>query len=104
MGFPRTASSLLLAAAVLLPASVALAQSADGSRAARFNSRLESRFKAADANGDGFVTKDEANGKMPFLYQHFSEIDSAGKGQVSLDELKAYVADRMSKRSGGSAP
>jgi len=47
------------------------------------------RLKAADTNGDGLISKAEAQAALPRLYQHFDEIDTNHDGQISPDELKA---------------
>jgi Ca2+-binding EF-hand superfamily protein len=36
---------------------------------------------------------------MPRVSEHFAEIDADGNGFVTLDDLKAYFAQRMEKRS-----
>jgi len=59
---------------------------------------LKKRFAAADANGDGKLTKDEANGKMPRVYQNFDAIDKNKKGYVTLEEIFAYGAERSASR------
>ena len=80
----------------------AFAQNA-GSKAERAQqamAQLEQRFKSADANGDGQLTKEEAKGKMPRVYQHFDEIDTAKKGFLTLDDLKQFGAQAMAQRKG----
>jgi hypothetical protein len=47
------------------------------------------RLKAADTNGDGLISKAEAQASLPRLYKHFDEIDTNHDGQISPDELKA---------------
>jgi hypothetical protein len=47
------------------------------------------RLKAADTNGDGLISKAEAQASLPRLYKHFDEIDTNHDGQVSPEELKA---------------
>jgi len=59
---------------------------------------LKKRFAAADANGDGKLTKDEANGKMPRVYQNFDAIDKNKKGYVTLQEIMAYGTERSASR------
>jgi len=46
------------------------------------------KFRAADANGDGQLSRDEARGGMPQLYEHFEFVDAGGDGLVSLAELE----------------
>jgi Ca2+-binding EF-hand superfamily protein len=91
----RTTTALLLLALPL----AALAQ--DGGRAAKFEAQLEQRFAAADANGDGQLTRDEAKAGMPRVYKQFDAIDANHKGFVTLDEIRAAVQTRMAARGGG---
>lgn len=51
--------------------------------------RSEQRFKSADANGDGRLTRDEAQKGMPGVARHFEQIDANKDGVVTMEELKA---------------
>ncbi|MEP6874029.1 MAG: EF-hand domain-containing protein [Burkholderiales bacterium] len=89
---------LIVALAALLPAA-AFAQP-DAGRAAQMQAELQKRFVAADANADGQLTRDEANGKMTMVYKHFDDIDSAHKGVVTLADIRAYaIAQRAAGRA-----
>ncbi|HEV7815630.1 MAG TPA: EF-hand domain-containing protein [Janthinobacterium sp.] len=61
--------------------------------------KLEERFKAADKNGDGKLTKAEAEAGMPRLAKNFDSIDTDKKGYVTLDQVKAAMA--AMRQSGG---
>ena len=50
--------------------------------------RMEEKFKAADANGDGQLSTEEAQG-MPRIGNDFAAIDANQDGLVSRDELRA---------------
>ncbi|WNV03509.1 EF-hand domain-containing protein [Candidatus Methylospira mobilis] len=52
----------------------------------------ETRFKAADKNGDGKLTLDEAKAGMPRIAAGFENIDTEKKGYLTLDQIKAVVA------------
>jgi Ca2+-binding EF-hand superfamily protein len=52
---------------------------------------IAERFAKCDANHDGRLTKEEANGCMPRIYSHFSSIDSANKGYVTVAEIQAMA-------------
>jgi hypothetical protein len=43
-------------------------------------------FRAADSNGDGFLTRGEAQSRMPFVHRIFDRIDADGDGRISLAE------------------
>lgn len=98
------AATLVLALPSMLPS--AFAQDAAGDRAARAQQmagEMQKRFAAADTNGDGKLTKDEAKGKMPFVYKHFDEIDTAHSGAVTLADIAAFAKAKQAARKGGSA-
>jgi Ca2+-binding EF-hand superfamily protein len=50
--------------------------------------KMEERFKEADANGDGQLSLDEVQAKMPRLAERFNEVDKDKNGLLSKDELK----------------
>jgi Ca2+-binding EF-hand superfamily protein len=50
--------------------------------------KMEARFKEADANGDGQLSLDEVQAKMPRLADRFTTLDTDKNGQLSKDELK----------------
>jgi Ca2+-binding EF-hand superfamily protein len=52
---------------------------------------IAQRFAKCDTNHDGKLTKEEANGCMPRIYSHFSYIDSANKGYVTVAEIQALA-------------
>ena len=67
-----------------------LAHADDASR----NKEIAERFAKCDVNRDGKLTKDEAKGCMPRIYNNFSYIDSSNKGYVTVAEIQA-IADRQ---------
>lgn len=52
----------------------------------------EQRFKAADKDGDGKLTRDEAKAGMPRVYSSFDKIDTGKLGYVTIDQIKAAMA------------
>jgi Ca2+-binding EF-hand superfamily protein len=64
--------------------------------------KLKERFAAADKNGDGKLSKEEAQAGMPFVYKHFDEIDKAHTGSVTMADIVAYAKQmRAAKQAGG---
>jgi Ca2+-binding EF-hand superfamily protein len=57
-------------------------------RREEMRAHLDQRFREADANGDGQLSLDEAQAKMPKLAQRFSVLDVDKNGLLSRDELK----------------
>jgi len=54
--------------------------------------RMQKNFDIADKDRDGLLTREEAkNGPTPFIYRHFDAIDRAHRGQVSKDDVAAYL-------------
>ncbi|VVE01127.1 calcium-binding EF-hand [Pandoraea capi] len=51
---------------------------------------FERYFKAADKDGDGYLSRDEAAASEPFLYQHFNEIDVNHDGKLSPAEIRSF--------------
>lgn len=51
--------------------------------------RMDERFRKADADGGGTLTRVEAEKGMPMLARRFDAIDADKDGQVSRDELAA---------------
>ena len=49
--------------------------------------KMEERFKEADTNGDGQLSLDEVQAKMPRLADRFTTLDTDKNGQLSKEEL-----------------
>ena len=52
---------------------------------------IAARFAKCDKNHDGKLTAEEAKGCMPRVYDHFSYIDSNGKGYVTVAQIQALA-------------
>jgi Ca2+-binding EF-hand superfamily protein len=50
--------------------------------------KVDEHFKAADTNGDGQLSLDEVQAKMPKLAERFSKVDKDGNGFLSKEELQ----------------
>jgi len=51
---------------------------------------IAERFKAADVNHDGKLTREEAKAGAPEVYKHFDEIDALKRGYVTERQIGAY--------------
>ncbi len=98
----RLATRTLIAAICGTTAAAAWAQAAAAPDAAGrmqdLRAKLAARFAAADADHDGKLTRDEAEGKMPLVARSFEQIDKNHRGYVTLDDIQAYVRERIAQR------
>jgi Ca2+-binding EF-hand superfamily protein len=69
----------------------ALASAAFAAVAAEGHGDMAQRLKAADTNGDGMISKEEAKA-LPRLLKHFDEIDANRDGQITKEEMHAFHA------------
>ncbi|MEW6313098.1 MAG: EF-hand domain-containing protein [Pseudomonadota bacterium] len=65
---------------------------------ARMQEEAAANFKQADKNGDGMLSKEEAQA-MPRVAQNFDAIDANKDGQATHDEIRAFMRGK-SKRGG----
>jgi Ca2+-binding EF-hand superfamily protein len=82
---------------VSLQAVVAASVQAQGDRRQAWLERLPERFAAADRDGDGRLTREEARAGMPGVYKRFDTLDRAKRGWLTLDELR-QAASRAGAR------
>jgi hypothetical protein len=59
--------------------------------------KLEGQFRAADVNGDGRLSLEEAKG-FGFVARHFDAIDTGRRSAVTFDDLRAYLARAKADR------
>ncbi len=62
--------------------------------AAEARRRLAASFTAADGDGDGLLTRDEAARGFGFIARHFDAIDTGGTGRVGFDDLLRFLDQR----------
>ena len=55
---------------------------------------VQERFQAADSNGDGLISKAEADAKLPRVAKHFAKLDANSDGKLSPEEFKQLAARR----------
>ena len=51
--------------------------------------QMQERLKAADANNDGMISREES-GALPRIAERFDAIDANKDGQVTIDEMRAF--------------
>ena len=67
------------------------AYAADPAPSSQVTQAIE-KFKAADKDGDGKLTLEEAKAGMPRIAQNFAKLDTEKKGYLTLDQVKAAAA------------
>jgi hypothetical protein len=86
----RSGALLLVMAAPM----VAMAQNAANLPPPPSNqAEVEARFKAADKNGDGKVTREEAEAGLPRVAMAWEKIDVDKKGYITLEQLLIISAN-----------
>jgi hypothetical protein len=73
-----------LIAALLLAPAIALAATTGN------NARLAGQFRRADADGNGMLSRAEAERAAPLLAKQFDAIDANRDGQISPEEIRAF--------------
>lgn len=63
--------------------------------------RMLEHLKAADKNGDGMISREEAQASLPRIAEHFDEIDANKDGQLTFEEIRAA---RQAHRGAGHGP
>jgi Ca2+-binding EF-hand superfamily protein len=74
-------------------------QQAHEKKRSAMRERGEERFKAADKNGDGNLSKEEAGEAMPHLAKNFERLDANKDGLLSSEELRSVHKGRHGRHS-----
>lgn len=90
-------------AAILLASPLAFAQAPAGTAGSATKGerahKMHEHLKAADKNGDGMISREEANASLPRLAKHFDQIDTNQDGQITREEMKAFREKRKAERA-----
>lgn len=88
--------SMLIGA--LLGGGMAVAQSSgEPARQLHAMSRFSEQFKAADKDGDGALTRSEAqDARLTRVVDNFDRIDANKDGKVTREEIRTLVRSRVS--------
>jgi hypothetical protein len=94
----------MLVVALAAASAAAFAQTSPAPDTQDMRAKLTARFNAADTDHDGKLTREEA-AKMPMVARNFDQIDKAGEGYVTLDEVQAFARERAAaRRAAKTAP
>ena len=69
-----------------------------GKMHAEMQARGEERWKAADKDGDGVISRDEANASMPRMAERFGQFDANSDGRVSREEMRQFRGQHHQQR------
>jgi hypothetical protein len=88
--------TFLTVAALLVLTGPAWSQTSGTTGAGR-ESQFAERFRAADTNGDGVITADEARAAHLWFEQDFDKVDTDHGGTVTLFEFGQALQQRLSR-------
>ena len=71
-----------------------------GGSTGRPGAKFEAYFTRADVDGDGTLSRAEAERGMPRIARKFGRIDRDGDGRLTLEEIRAWLALRRAARGG----
>lgn len=73
---------------------------AQGDRKAQAMQAMQERLKAADANDDGYIDRQEADANLPRVAKNFDKLDADKDARLSANELQqaAELARRRFNR------
>jgi len=73
-----------------------------GARGTRAGAKFDQYFVRADSDGDGTLSRAEAERDLPRVAKKFDRIDRDGDGRLTRKEMQAWLAARRAARTGKS--
>lgn len=96
----KTPLTFLAITAATLMARTASAEPTEGAGKGDRGQKMQQRLKAADKDGDGKISKSEAEASLPRLAKHFDQIDTNKDGFLTRDEMHAWHQKQAAARQG----
>ncbi|MGY2491469.1 calcium-binding protein [Cupriavidus sp. CP313] len=100
----RLSIASLALAACLASGTIGAQQQQQPMNAKEAKAKFSEKFKAADTNQDGKLTREEAQAGMPEVYKRFDQIDAKKKGEVTERQIGAFWAAKAKQRSVAQNP
>jgi Ca2+-binding EF-hand superfamily protein len=69
-------------------------------RSAKAGAKFDLYFTRADTDGDGALSRAEAERNLPRVAKKFERIDRDGDGRLTREEMQAWLAARRSAQTG----
>lgn len=98
----KTIWTLLVAMAMATP--VLAQEAAAPKNAQEAKAAFAEKFKQADADGDGKLTRQEAEAGMPEVAKNFDKIDTKKRGYVTQKQIGAYFVAKAKQKKTASDP
>ena len=95
----HTLRRALLLVSLALGAAACAAASASGARHEAALEKMRAKFRSADVDHDGFLSRDEAAAGMPRVAKHFDAADSDHDNRLSQAEIAAWIAQARAARN-----
>jgi len=96
---PAASAPAVTAPVATAPAATAPTSSAQRARPTLSHQTLEERFAKANTTHDGKLTLAQAKAGLPSVARRFATIDKAKRGYVTIEDIRAYDAERARARA-----
>lgn len=99
---PLVSALVSMLMASMLPLTVTTAEAQNRTDRKERLEQFNKRFSDADVNGDGKLTREEAQAGMPGVAAHFDAMDVDKKGYVTKQDIARSMKKGMADRKAGN--